>query len=262
MKKAGISFLMLLSLWLVGIPKSLAQPSVHFVAPNMSVEPETFFLAPIKVAGFRRIVGVQYSMNWNPEVLRYDGIINPALNAGVPENFGLSGVESGVLTFSWYDQTLAGMTLPDSANLYLVRFQAIGSVNSSSTFTFGNMPTMKEVVDTSFQAIMAGFHDGLASIMGPNAIAEITESPVNISECTPNPVKNAAFFDIGLKQATQMSWTVFAPNGSELYTESAQLSAGNHRITLKVEKMDTAGAYFCKFFFEDGTYISKKLMKI
>ena len=262
MKKAGISFLMLLSLWLVGTPKAVAQPNVHFVAPHMSVEPGTFFLAPIKVAGFRRIVGVQYSMNWNPEVLRYDGIVNPALNAGVPENFGLSGVESGVLTFSWYDQTLAGMTLPDSANLYLVRFQAIGALNSSSTFTFGNTPTTKEVVDTSFQAIMAGFHDGLISVMGPNAIAEMAEAPVNISECTPNPIKNAAFFDIGVKQATQMSWTVFAPNGSELYTETTQLGAGNHRIPLNVEKMDVSGTYFCKFLFDDGTYISRKLIKI
>ena len=110
MKKAGISFLMLLSLWLAGTPKAVAQANVHFVAPNMSVEPGNYFLAPIKVAGFRRIVGVQYSMNWNPEVLRFDGIMNPALNAGIPENFGLSGVESGVLTFSWYYQTLTGIT--------------------------------------------------------------------------------------------------------------------------------------------------------
>lgn len=262
MKKAGIFFLMLLSLWLAGTPKAVAQSNVHFIAPNMSVEPGSYFLAPIKVAGFRRIVGVQYSMNWNPEVLRYDGIFNPALNAGIPENFGLSGVESGVLTFSWYDQTLVGMTLPDSANLYLVRFQAIGAADSTSTFTFGNTPTMKEVVDTSFQAIMAGFHDGLISIMGPNAISEITDALVNIGECTPNPISNAAFFDIGLKQAKQMVWTVFTPSGSELYTESAQLGAGNHRIPLKVEKMDTPGTYFCKFFFEDGTYVSRKLIKI
>lgn len=262
MKKAGISFLMLLSLWLVGTLEAVAQPNVHFVAPNMLVEPGTYLMAPIKVGGFRRIVGVQYSMNWNPEVLRYDGIFNPALNAGIPENFGLSGVESGVLTFSWYDQTLAGMTLPDSANLYVIRFQAIGSVGSSSTFTFGNTPTTKEVVDTSFQAIMAGFHDGMISIMGPNAIAELREAPVMISECTPNPVGNAAFFDIGLKQVTKMVWTVFTPSGNELYTESTQLGAGNHRIPLKVEKMNIPGAYLCKFFFDDGTYISRKLIKI
>jgi hypothetical protein len=262
MKKAGISFLMLLSLWLAGTPKAVAQPNVHFVAPHMSVEPGNYFLAPIKVAGFRRIVGVQYSMNWNPQVLRYDGIVNPALNAAVPENFGLSGVESGVLTFSWYDQTLTGMTLPDSANLYSVRFQAIGSAGSASAFTFGNVPTTKEVVDTSFQAIMAGFYDGLISVMNPNAIADIKEAPVNISDCTPNPIGNTAFFDIGLKEATQFAWTIYAPNGSEVYTASTQLGAGNHRIPVQVDKMDTPGTYFCKFFFEDGTYISRKLIKI
>jgi hypothetical protein len=262
MKKAGISFLMLLSLWLAGTPKAVAQANVHFVAPNMSVEPGNYFLAPIKVAGFRRIVGVQYSMNWNPEVLRFDGIMNPALNAGIPENFGLSGVESGVLTFSWYDQTLTGMTLPDSASLYLVRFQAIGSAGSATAFTFGNMPTTKEVVDTSFQAITAGFYDGLISVMNPNSIADIADVPVNISDCTPNPISNTAFFDIGLKEARQSVWTMYAPNGSEVYTASTQLGAGNHRIPVQVEKMVTPGTYFCKFFFEDGTYISRKLIKI
>lgn len=262
MKKTGISFLMLLSLWLAGTQRAVAQSNVQFIAPIMSVEPGTSFMAPIKVTGFRKIVGVQYSMNWNPEVLRFDGILNPALNAGVPDNFGLSGVESGVLTFSWYDPSLAGMTLVDSANLYMVRFQAIGFANSSSTFTFGNTPTMKEVVDTSFQAITAGFHDGLISIMNPNSLAIIQEGPVSISECTPNPIGNAAFFDIGLKEARRVVWTIYAPNGSEVYTASSELGAGNHRIPVKVDRMAMPGTYFCKFFFDNGTYISRKLTKI
>lgn len=253
---------MLLSLCLAGTSNIIAQANVHFVAPNMSVEPGTYFMAPIKVAGFRRIVGVQYSMNWNPEVLRFDGIFNPALNAGVPENFGLSGIENGVLTFSWYDPTLAGMTLQDSASLYLVRFQAIGAANVSSTFTFGNTPTTKEVVDTSFQAITAGFHDGLITIMSPNSMANIEEGRVSIRECTPNPVREGAFFEVRLNEATRLVWTLYAPNGGEVYTESTQLANGIHRIPLRVEKMDVPGAYYCKFFFEDGTYISKKLTKI
>jgi len=261
MKKIGNSFLVLLYILCSSLSVE-AQPSIHFVAPTLSIEPGSYFPAYIRVAGFRKIVGAQYSMNWNPAVLRFAGIENPALNMSATENFGLSGTESGVLSFSWFDPTLSGMTLSDSTILYAIRFQAIGAANTSSTLTFGNAPTVKEVVDTSFLAIEAGFRNGIISVLSPNALNEVSQAPVQISECTPNPFRESTNFSIDLKESAHIAWTVFDSKGRAVFSSEGRFGRGENILNIKTDSFSEPGTYYCRFYFDDGSFVSRKLIKI
>ncbi len=262
MKMTGISFLAPVFA-LLALSRVEAQPSVHFVAPMMTVEPGSYFTAQIRVAGFRKIVGAQYSMNWDPAVLRFDGIMNPALNMTVNENFGLMGTELGLLTFSWYDPTLMGMTLPDSAVLYAIRFQALGAPNSSSALAFSNMPTATEVVDTTFTAINAGFHNSTISILAPNSVSDIASADlVQISDGLPNPFRERTAFSIELNKAADLEWAVFDLSGRKLFSREGRFGPGKHTLELQADALWEPGAYYCRFFLEDGSSISRKLIKI
>lgn len=261
MKITGISFLALAAILLIA-HQAEAQPSVHFVAPTVSVEPGSNFSANIRVAGFQEIVGTQFSMTWDPEVLRFEGIENMALSITVPDNFGLMGTESGLLTFSWFDPTLSGMNLPDSAILYAIRFQTIGDAGDNSSLAFGNIPTVKEVVDTTFVAIEAAFHDGDIAVLSPNSIAEISIPRLQVSESMPNPVKESASFLISLKESTHLEWAVFDIQGRRLFSKEGTFNPGEHSLTIDAGKIREPGTYYCRFYLGDGSFISRKLIKI
>lgn len=263
MKKTGIALLVLVLEFLTWKVVT-AQPSIHFVAPVVTVAPGQVFTAAVRVAGFNRIVGAQYSMNWNPSVLRFDGITNPALNMTVMDNFGLSLTASGVLSFSWYDQTVNGMTLADSTVLFNIRFEAIGSVNSTSPLTFGNQPTAIEVVDTSLTPISAGYHNGLITIANPNSVEEVSERyGIYVTDPQPNPFVTETSISLNLAESISLKWALYDASGRELLVREQFFGNGEQVILIRKEMLpDISGNLYCKIFLPGGEVISRKIIKM
>jgi len=260
MKRTG-TFLFLSFFSLIVSASVQAQHAVHFVAPNATVEPGSFFSAPVKVAGFRKIVGAQYSMTWNPAVLRFDGLEGLALNLS-NDNFGLSAVNSGTLTFSWFDPTLAGSVLSDSSTLYRIRYQVIGNPGGVTVVGFTNTPTTQEIVDTTFVPISAGFHNGMISIMSPNATPVFDKSSLEVSEASPNPFTHSTVITVKQKQASTVKWEITDVNGRTMASRELFCHPGEQLITFDAELFPESGIYYCRFTFEDGSNISRKLIRI
>jgi hypothetical protein len=263
MKKTGISAFVLVLMFLAfNLVK--AQPTVNFVAPFLTVTPGQIFSAPVRVAGFNRIVGVQYSMNWNPSVLRFDGITNPALNMSVMDNFGLALSASGVLSFSWYDQTVNGQTIADSTILFNIRFEAIGSSISTSPLTFGSQPTSIEVVDTSLSPILGGYHNGLITIANPNAVEEPAEPfRIRIGEPQPNPFDAETTISVFLDSPASLKWVLYDASGRELLQREQVFGSGQQFITIHKDLLSNlTGNLYCKIYLPGGEVISKKIIKM
>ena len=108
---------------------------------------------PVSVSGFKSIVSMQGSINWNPADLKYELISNygPASLALGIGNFGLSQTTQGRLTFSWNDANVAGITLPDNTPIYTIRFTALGNQTATKPITISNTPTPIEFVDATLQ---------------------------------------------------------------------------------------------------------------
>jgi hypothetical protein len=260
MKRTGTSIFFIIFALFVSVFVQ-AQSAVHFIAPNTSVESGSFFSAPIKVAGFRKIVGAQYSMTWNPAVIRFIGVEGLALNLS-NDNFGLSATNNGTLTFSWFDPTLAGSMLSDSSILYSIRYQVIGNPGGNTVIGFTNTPTTQEIVDTTFVPINAGFHNGTISIMSPNALPVFDKSTVEVSEASPNPFTQSTTIVLNLKASSKLKFDITDVKGRTVSTREMLCHSGENLITLNSNEFPESGQYYCRFTFEDGSYISRKLIKI
>ncbi|MBP7184067.1 MAG: HYR domain-containing protein, partial [Saprospiraceae bacterium] len=70
---------------------------------TISCETDTIRI-PITVENFNLLLGLQYTMNWDPTVLEYVGIdiLNTLMGLDATD-FGMSLVSNGSLTMSWYD---------------------------------------------------------------------------------------------------------------------------------------------------------------
>lgn len=101
----------------------------------------------VKAIQFDAIFAMQFSINWDPALIRLNSVLTADLPAVSPSaSFGYFPSE-GNLTFSWLDPTLTtGATLVEGESLFNLCFSALGPAGIS-TLTFENAPTAIEIVD-------------------------------------------------------------------------------------------------------------------
>jgi subtilisin-like proprotein convertase family protein len=125
--------------------RAVALPQVAFEVTSHAVQPSQTVTATVMARGFRQVTGAQFTLVWDPAVLRFAGFGNFGLRGLSAGNFGSAMVGQGRLAFAWDDPLAAGLTLDDGVVVFSVSFQIIGEANSSSDLTFGDTPTMREV---------------------------------------------------------------------------------------------------------------------
>ena len=129
----------------------------------------------VSVTNFNCIVSAQYSLHWNQSILQYTGVQGFGLPDLTASNFGAGAVNAGTLNFSWFDQTTAGVTLPNNTVIFEVCFNVVGANGQSSPFTFDGTPTVVEVTNCNGQQIQPVFDFGSVTVgnncSGPVAIS-------------------------------------------------------------------------------------------
>lgn len=103
----------------------------------------------IKAKDFKSIVSMQYSMKWDPKVLKFKEIKNIGLPQLSIENFGRHILDKGQLTYSWYDVNVKGITKGDGETLYEICFEAIGQPGSKSAVQIVDAPTVIEIANVN-----------------------------------------------------------------------------------------------------------------
>ncbi len=102
---------------------------------------------PVTTTGFLNVVSMQYTMQWDPEILSFREIKSFGLPGLNDNNFGTNQAASGILTHSWYDLNVKGITLKDGAVLYEVCFDVTGDPGTKSAIRFTEDPVVFEVSD-------------------------------------------------------------------------------------------------------------------
>ncbi len=113
---------------------------------------------------FVNIISMQYSMKWDRKVLKFKEVRDFRLPGLSTANFGQHQTAKGVLTFSWYDQNLRGITLRDGTILYQVCFEAIGAPGSKAYFRFVEFPTPVEIANARSQFLQLEAHEGIIKV--------------------------------------------------------------------------------------------------
>jgi gliding motility-associated-like protein len=113
--------------WLCAITSVSAQgPTFEMTPANITANVNDVVAVQVKVKNFNAILSFQYSMNWDPTKLQY---LNNGTSFGVSglaaSNFGTTETNQGRLSLSWFDNTLAGITLPDGTIAYTISYKVL-----------------------------------------------------------------------------------------------------------------------------------------
>ncbi len=94
---------------------------------------------------FDRILSMQYTLQWDNELLKFKRVDNMNLPGMSINNFGLNRTNEGLLTFAWYDPQLIGITKSSGEQLYEVCFEASVTDAATTYLQFTSEPTVIEI---------------------------------------------------------------------------------------------------------------------
>ncbi|MBX2930119.1 MAG: gliding motility-associated C-terminal domain-containing protein [Saprospiraceae bacterium] len=109
----------------------------------------------VTAQNFTNIIGMQFTINYNPAMLQFVSVGNFNLEGLVASNFGVpgaGGTSPGTITLSWTDPDLGGETLANGATVFQLCFTALTGTGSTQV-TFGNTPTAIEIINSQDETV-------------------------------------------------------------------------------------------------------------
>lgn len=153
-----------------------AVPEVTFELGKYTNQPGQAVGAVVSLRGFTNVTSAQFTVQWDPAVIRFQSIGNyglPDLGSG---NFGTTLTNSGKLTFSWDDPTVAGVSVADGTTAFVVNFLVLGPAGAVSSLALVDTPTPREVAVNLVSATFVGI-DGEVRV-GAGTPPTITQQPL------------------------------------------------------------------------------------
>lgn len=193
-------FLLLL---LFALPlKSLAQPFVEFTAQSTTVDCATNTLSiDIDVTDFTQMNAFDFSFHWDPTVLTFNSINDPGLIPNIV--IGQGGTNTGILTFSWFSQDIAGTSIAGgTGTIVTINFDLIGNASQSTNFTFEDSPTFINIAQYGMALNSSQYTLNTGSL-------SITDTTSPTISCPSSPLN----FDTGGAMTTQI--TGASPNAND-----------------------------------------------
>ena len=161
--------LYLLLIALFGLHSLLwSQPT--FTIDDTSADPGGTVSVNFKVKDFANIVGMQFSVNWDPTVLSYNSIANfsNTLRDFDQSSFNTDQkfINVGQMVCQWFDMSAEPNTAPDGTILFTIDFDVVGAGGSSTTITIADEPRKIEVIDNNEVDIGLNSEGGLFTATG------------------------------------------------------------------------------------------------
>ncbi len=100
----------------------------------------------VNIGDFKKVVSMQYSMNWDPKILQFEKVQSFQLKDLTSENFGSAEASEGNLLLAWYDPSVQGVNLPTGTVIYQVVFRVVGENTNKSRIRFSGKPLLIEIM--------------------------------------------------------------------------------------------------------------------
>ena len=144
------------------------QPTFNIT--SIDADPGEIIEINFNVNNFTDLILAQFSVNWNPAVLRFRTIknFNPAVNGLNLSVFNItpSYVDNGRFAMAWLEPGVEPISIPNGSLFYTVEFEVIGDPCQSSLVAITNDPLEIEVTEEDEVNLGLISNNGLVTIPG------------------------------------------------------------------------------------------------
>jgi len=218
-----------------------AQDVIMTAMPVVAEENQTVAV-DIQVQNWINVAGAQWSMHWHAGILDFKEITNFSLSPSSESSFGTPPVtDANTLTFSWFDESVQGVTLEDNSVLFTVVFDVVGSGGDVTNFEFDGMPTAIEIVNPSLTELGVTFESGEVTVDNNTSVSTIHTNDFALHSNSPNPFKNATNIVFDLNKSSETLLSIYSTTGKLLFEQKYDLPSGSHTLPLSADIFPAAG---------------------
>jgi hypothetical protein len=226
------------------VAKEISNQVVLMNVENATVNSNDFISIPVRVSGFNKISGFQYTVNWNNTVLEFVGLDNGMLNV----DYGTTQLENGKLTLVWTTENLAGQTLADGSIIYYLRFKAIGNIGDQSEITFNSSVIPVEAENSEMKFISVNENAGIIKIADAAGINSSVAAGYQLYQNEPNPFVDQSVIKFTIPVYDNVEFKIYDIYGKIVYEHVAKYTTGTHTLKWDGKTNDglalSAGTYY------------------
>ena len=172
-------------------------PVLTLIAESEIIQCNGEFGITVTVNGFTQLTSLQFSMNWDGNVIDYNNIGALANLPGLNLNsFGTANAENGTITFSWFDPDLSGETLAPGTTLFTIFFLGDGGYGQSTNISFTSNPVTIESSGTGFPPVEVDVNTSNGLVQITDSAPPIVVCPSDITIAAPNGSSSIVLNDL------------------------------------------------------------------
>lgn len=227
--------------------------------PKITVDESEEFEIDVKVTDFTDLITMQYTLEWDATKLQYLETTNMNLPFMGPATFGDTSlnVDQGLLPVAWVDQSLGGVSVDDETVIFTIRMKAMGNVGDVIPLTYGNSPTVQEVVNVAQNPVPAIYEEGEITLENLVSVEQVDAAKLSVYKNYPNPFEDFTYLPIELKETTNFTLTITDLSGKEIFREQHTKGSGLHQLRIDGSIFPAAGEYFYNVLTTDNQLFGK-----
>jgi hypothetical protein len=221
--------------------ESRSNQTIHLQYQDRPVRQGERVVIPVTSADFRDIVGMQFTLNFNMELVTLTDIHSGVLELN-ESNLGMHLLEKGMATFSWNSE------LPMSSSEDEVLFTLVAEVNKDAS--------LKDVFHISSRVTTAEAYQGLAYEPVQVVMNEDdtdAKQGFALLQNVPNPFSEETIIGYILPNDMDATLSIYDQNGKVLWLQVFDAVKGYNEVIIKSSELPAAGILYYQLDTETFT---------
>ena len=225
--------------WNPAIPRPIVN---NINAVELSYNPvnannEQIIRIPVRVKNFRDMQGIQYTINFNPSVLKWVGVDNNTMNF----DMGTNHAAEGKVSFLWVDAKNEIKTLDDGSVIFDIVFEKIGDCINEQLDLDGSI-TSVVAYDKDYQSHNVVFKPSVIN----------SSDTKDVWTVSPNPTKDGVIkVQMNLRENKTVVFRLIDNTGRVLMVKQVEGVKGSNNIILR-EGNIPGGIYYLQAVGVEG----------
>ena len=199
---------------------------------------------PFIAKDFSNVIGYQFTLDFNSDVIEFASIEAGALNIN-ENNLGLTQSREGLITMSWND--IKDPQVKEGDVLFTLTLRAKTNGQLSNTMNISSAITSAEAYDSNLE--IADLSLEFTEKLGFETV---------LMQNRPNPFSASTIISFVLPEDGIATLTVFDISGKMLKKVSGNFVAGKNSIELRADELNSTGVLY--YQLESGTFRATKKM--
>jgi len=226
--------------------------SIELYYNNINANDAAEIRVTVRVKNFKDILGMQYTMNYNSNVLELKSIENCSLAI----EYGINQTNKGKVSFLWTDANSEAKSLADGDVLMELVFTKKATI-ATEDITLSSDIASVEAWNAAYTKVNIVKTSG--RIAG-SVINAINNENWNVS---PNPSNGLVKANLSLTQDKDIQFELTTQDGKVMMVKKVSVAKGNTSNTLNLQQQTklAAGVYYLKAIGVDGENAKRIIIK-